>query len=741
MTRLADPQAGGLGSSQYWRNADVLVVSFVLVLSTGVPDLRSVAGADVANSDESRKRGGALEFWADDRTERRLDPGDLRGTVRVEFDLPDVRSATAMLDGKEVSDCSRAPGRVAGSRWSCLLRTASILESQCTGEQLQPKHLNGTYLLSIISETSDGRGVALPAPVTINNPARLMFSVEGKSVLRDGVRFYGGPNTISVSVCPVSYTGTQVGQFTLESKCINAAARLRSETQTRTRCTPLNLTTDDRTIRFNDPPYIIEIGRAQHGAMSNTANDGYVIVMTGDVVDHTGRIVTGEFGIGTANVVSSELLRFDFSPPSLADAEIRIGDERVVAGRLYSATPNKRFRLHGVVVTDHGAGVDLDTGVQIAVGDCAVNPREVNGKPIDRREQPFEPLYRDVTWIGELPEEDAVFDPDHDRGGAECYVAILARLVDRLGNAWIAWRTAEDQLQTPEFGVDKTPPVVSHLRLSRRGPFNDVADIKLRFNANDPTLSSGDDGSGVSANGAGVWVPGLGAVGPASLGPTSSGTGRVNVLPRSGTWNLAIRVADQATGANTALSQETLQIYYDGTPPVFADTVHSLRGPWYTRDYIRIRIEGSVFDDASGLVRVTATARAADSNEESGCQLSDTILKLERANSISWAVNDSSRHTFAYSDSMDIASPGGLSTENLCVLIAARDRLGNVGTTTAAYYHVHWAEDAGSPQLTKDTRMVRGNDICRSGRTCKGSMAGLRVFPGAAVRKRWGWSR
>ena len=624
---------------------------------------------------------GMAEFWTTDGGGRRLDPEGLSGTVRVEFDVPDARSAVLMLDGVQVSDCS--PVRKGGgrSRFACRFDTDAV-DAECTGWQLQPRHKNGEYELSISAEMHDGsHSNATQVRVAINNSARLLFAIEGTSVLQSGVRFYGGPETISVSACPVSYVGTQVRQLTFSSKCINTTAQPRIE---KVACPRLHLGTMSgnaalSSISLLGPPFIMTVRSTENGVVSNIMDDAYVIMGNG-VVDDRGRTVTSEFP--TAHL-QSETLRFDFVPPSLVDATLLIGDEPVAAGRSYSADSNNRFRLHGM--TDLGVGVD-DGGVSVDIGDCLVNVAEVDGEPVDRRTKEFEPLYRDVTWIGQLPEEDAELNSFLDRGGAECYVAILAGLVDRLGNSWDDWQTPEDQLQTAEFGVDKTPPLLNNVRLDRPGPFTNTADIVFRFNAIDPKLGSGDDGAGVLPSGGGVWVVPLGRVGPVSVDTASgSGRGRVNVLPGDGRYTLAVRVVDAAIPPNESV--ESVEVMYDGTPPVFRDLAGTT-GQLHSRDYVDVWLAGSVSDDVSGLRRVVVSVRL--DRDDGECSSTDPFLRSGGGPRV--VIDGGGVATINMSDSLRIYGPpeAGNIVENICIIALARNMLQSVSEGEVAYFQVHW---------------------------------------------------
>ena len=670
----------------------------------------------------------AVTFWMHDATERRrLDPTELSGVVIAELNVRNMKgakSAVVMLDGVEAGDCWAARKGLGGVGFRCEIETSKVEEVQCVGEQLQAMYEDGTYQLSVVAELSDESRVEVvrPMPVGISNADRMIVTVDGANVLSRGVRFYGGATRvdkgISVSLCPVSYDGTQFTELAFESMCINAQAEPPYEIKVD--CPPLRFTVPDgegsaASVRLNDTPYTVEVHSTQNRAVSNGADEGYVIMSAGSVVTEAGSIVTRKFGTGTV-APTGELLRFDFVAPSLSsDAEIRVGEERVVAGRLYSAAQHNKLRVVGV--TDGGVGVD-DGGVRIDVGDCAVNPLKMNDRPTDRREQAFEPLHRDVTWMGELPEEDAVLDPYlyGDRSDVECYVAVLASLTDRLGNAWDDWETAEDQLQTPEFGVDKTPPVIVNARFGRNGPFNNVADIEIRFGVSDPKLSSGDDGAGVPPGGASIWASGLGRVGSVRVTSRRSATGRVNVLSRDGWWTLAVVVGDAATPPN--ISEVPLpEVFYDGTAPVLSE-LSGASGTLTSRDYINVWVSGRAKDAASRLIRTAVTIRV-DSNDGI-CSSSDPVLPRGRVSLTRRIVRDSSETSFGFLDSLRINDPGGLSAEeNLCAMFTATDRLLNTADTTAMYLRVHWrrgGQDRADLRVSRRRDKSVGERIKSSGR-------------------------
>ncbi len=484
-------------------------------------------------------------------------------------------------------------------------------------------------------------------------------------------------------ICPIFYDGVQVEQFTVESmyvqrecngdRCQGRGPRLRFLTK--------DGVSAAASVSFNDTPYTLYVQSSRNGAVSNTANDWYVLAIKGGLVTDGAGTVTREWGTETTGL-TSEPLRFDFVPPSLDGAQIEIGGEPVVANRMYSAASGNRFGLRGV--SDHGVGVD-STGIRIDVGNCPDKLVDVGGESVDRSIDEWQPLFRNVRSIGDLPEDDAIRSRYTDRGGVDCYVAALGAVADRLGNTINNWRTAEDRLQTAPFGVDKTPPDLSNVRLDGRDRVRNVGDIRIRFNAVDPALESGDVGTGVSAEASSVRVPGLGSVGPVRISAGGSGLGSLNLLPSAGEWTLVVEVADHAVPPNRSRSRTALKVSYDGTPPTVQDTV----ARWMfrsSRNYIDLSVTNRVSDDTA--IRKTTVSVRNITGENASCSLD--APDIGRWSHLRRTVRDSTETAFTFTDSLRIQSIGISTMENLCVLFSARDDFGNRMTAPLQYIQVRW---------------------------------------------------
>ena len=126
----------------------------------------------------------------------------------------------------------------------------------------------------------------------------------------------------------------------------------------------------------------------------------------------------------------------------------------------------------------------------IAVGDCSIAANTDNAA----RGTDFVAAFDDVRHISELPEDDSGTELSDD-GGLDCYVAELQALQDALGNStWLGGSTARVQ-SGGSFGVDRNGPEVSRL-----SPDEEVvlSVNEVTFEAEDPELETGEDGSGLT---------------------------------------------------------------------------------------------------------------------------------------------------------------------------------------------------------------------------------------------------
>ena len=629
------------------------------------------------------------------------DPRGLQGTIYVVLDVQQndetVTDVVLTLGGENVSPACRGDGVAADMAGlansgqvevECVLETAATVTDECVGMQLMPEYMNGEYDLGAFLITADGdqRDASASQTVELKNHGYVKITHNaGKFVPRGGVRYYGGPtaedNMNSFSACPVSFTGTEVGALTLESR----PSGLSFQTG---KAAPDN----DPSPTIMEGPYTWEID-PEFNAM---AEGTFRAVNSGEILDADGTAVTDEFRANDVEAKSDEIY-FDFKAPTLSDAaEIQVAKKTIVTGTSYSVGKNV-FSLAGAM--DGGVGID-GTMTMIAVGDCAMN--ETDPMKVDRTKVGFMAIegYEDVSGIADLDEEDAARNAKTDKTDVDCYVAELAMLVDQLGNAWMGGKKPEDWLQTANFGVDKTPPTLSNVAHDDGDVFNKatLASTGIDFEFENPDLASGDPGTPLSWT---VTRPGATpSDDPVSAGsvdddvdPQDPDDARATVtLSKDGEYDITVTAKDGAMPANEASFE--VNLVYDNTAPTFA-------GPEYMGTITggrtaTIDIEGSLKDATAGIYEYTL-AVFANSAPEAFCgsgDAGDTALPATRLPKDFTKARKAKGGKSVAIPSFAVNPPDDVSTdESLCVELTAEDRAGNSLTIDAAFVSVDWADN------------------------------------------------
>ena len=675
----------------------------------------------------------------------RVDPSSVSGDIWVVLDVQnndETVAGIALTLGEDVIQCrgsssdQATPGGLAKSggqvEYTCLLKTATIM-GECMGEQVDPMYANGEHALGAFITTAEGerREAAATQPVTLKNSSYVMIAHNaGRSVTKDGLRFHGGPaaddNMNSFNACPVSFEGTEVGSLTLEAK--------RTDTM---RPTP-NPVSGATTVSFqtgkdapdNDPsptltegPYTWTIDPMFNSKVETVPGmDEFWVVNSGDILDAAGADVTDEFRKGGEAMSGPH--HFDYVGPTAAEgtAAIQIGTgmnaKDIMANASYSAAASNVFSLAGAM--DMGVGVDDDM-TKIAVGDCAAN--ETNVSKIDRTKTAFTPIegYEDVSSIADLDEDDArrATRTSPDKGGADCYVAEPAMLVDRLGNAWMGAKTPASWLQSANFGVDKTGPDITTITHDD-GDFFMANPVAITFEVDNPKLASGDDGtalSGVVTMAAGTPIaPALDTVGTVAFnvgGDQDDAEARFAVPTNTagdivdGEYDVTVTVADGAMPANKASFDANL--IYDGTPPTYSGPTYlgTVRGARTAT----IDVQGTLKDATSGIDSYKLQIRnntAAGGNNPAFCQASeDVVLTRDRwpagypaSSGFQGGVNARGSKSVSI-PSLTVNHPGSAAAppDTLCVTITdAEDEAGNMASDiTAGFVVVDW--EANVPRL------------------------------------------
>ena len=597
----------------------------------------------------------------------------------------------------------------------CFLDTDAVMGA-CMGMQLDPTYANGDYALGAFLTTDEGktRSVVATQPITLKNGGFVIIAHEAgeMSVVSNttkGLTFYGGPpgeedeNRNSFHACPVSYMGTMVGSMQLGSIHTNTA---RPPVMTDPQPGPGEGLLSFRRAngRPHDPvddeaPFTWPISLSWWTGNSAVENmpgaNEYWIENRGLIKNADGLDVTGEFrGDETAKAGP---FHFDFRAPRINEGgtsaivvsgPFGAGGARansvIADGHYYSDASNTTPRLIVSNVEEMGVGGVDET---IAVGDCSVSANTDKAA----RGTAFVAVYDDVRNISELPEDDSESELSDD-GGIDCYVAELQAMQDAIGNStWLGGSTERIQ-SGGEFGVDRTPPEVSRLN-----PDEEVvlSVNSINFEAEDPALETGEDGSG------------LGNV----VGQRyRSGRYRSEVVRASrnaGDVTADVSVLDQGSHAVRVLVG-------DGARPTnwaaaFFDFTRDTKSPSFTvgsgpgavsagsSDRVTVTVSGSIRDENvidEALLSVYAnngsTAVCAGEDE------ADAILPSSRVGTKDLE-NDTKRIDFEESFTIKRPATGG-GPENLCFVLAVKDvsvdengrSTGNRAQYAAGSFTINW---------------------------------------------------
>lgn len=577
----------------------------------------------------------------------------------------------------------------------CYFNTTKVL-GDCKGHSLSPKYGNGEYELRIQQEMNDDQKlISAPLLVVLNQAdAILVEHRAGKSVVRDGHTFFGGPGNSFVG-CPIAYSGREYSRLTIRAFLRNLANKRRGATKN-----PVELKfereeeflpTPDSTSAVNVPPAIWTIDRERNSLIENTLNDEYWISVEETPYGGVDEPSPGGAELRTSGMVGP--LRFDFvGPTPAARAEIQVNGKAVVKNTHYSIGA---VRFRGAV--DYGSGIDNDA-TRISVGACELNPVEVDGVPVDRTAVEFVPLYENVRHVRGLAEEDAYLTSDGypDEGGVDCYVAELTALVDRLGNTWAGEADPSSWFRTPNFGVDRTPPRFDRIRVNRDGIFDDAADARIHFEVRNRDLSSGDRGTEIAENGFDVYTrPSFRDLHLESSRSSAviRGTVTFGSQPPSGSYRVAVVGRDSAVPPNRSVA--SVLVLIDHTPPSFRGLGGTNTLVYATGDTTLIQFRGIVEEALSFPVEATFTVRK-NLADRSVCDLStDPQLRSSRARRI--RLRRSSR--VEVRDTTIVvrapAEPSGI--EDLCILVEAEDDLRNSASATVTRFAVDWGGTAPPP--------------------------------------------
>ena len=693
-----------------------------------------------------------------------INAASVAGNVSVILDVQpndEVVTAIALTLGDHVVQCrgtSSDMSPVAGIAASggqvaveCFLDTDAV-SGACVGLQLDPAYPNGDYSLGAFLTTDEGetRTTLATLPITLKNSGFVIIAHEAgeRSVVSEttkGLTFYGGPpvdgNVNRFHACPVSYGGTTVGSMQLGS--------IHTSTSRPPVATVPQPAEGEGLLSFrradgapHDPvdreaPFTWEIGTASW--TGNTAVENrpgwteYWIENRGLIANADGLDVTAEFrhdtdGDGTVETAKAGPFHFDFSAPRInypegfASSEIVVsspgfaagggrGDRRISDGDYFSDGEGWGGPARLIVSNVGEYGVDGRNEV-IAVGDCSI-PANTDA----RASTAFVAAFDDVRNISELPEDDAVGPAGgdlSDDGGLECYFAELQALEDALGNStWLGEDDASHRVQSGgAFGVDRTGPEVDRLTPDEPGVV--VSTNEFTFEAEDPELATGEDGSGFNAlrfqrfiNGA--WERRYDILGVyAGPAPVQGAVDVFMNIHRLEDGPHAVRaiVGDNALPFNYSLAN--FEFIRDTEAPTFA--LGSSPGSISVGskvDAVTVTVSGSIKDEnviEEALLSVWSNDGSPDIC--SGADLADRPLPRERVQPKD-VENDSNQIDFEESFTIEPppATTGG--PEDLCFLLEVEDEAvsadgrgaGNGAVYVAGSFTVNWGV-RGEPGIT-----------------------------------------
>ena len=504
----------------------------VVTITAADPDgLQANQGFNVEVGQDAGKPATVTIFGLREVGDRNtsVDPSDVSGNVSVLLDVQYNDETVTSIDltlGEEViacrgasSDAASPAGVVPGLAASggsveveCFFDTDQVA-GECMGMQLDPRFANGEHELGARITTSDGstRNALASQMITLKNSNYVMIDHNPGSVshIVGGVTYYGGPttedNVNTFDVCPVAFDGTMVGRIglrgmtdTMQEEGDSYGDDLSFRTHRSGRYGEYN------GVRRIDAeaPFTFTVLSSQNAYTEDRnaeGHGGHWIIQDGVISDPDGRDISDKFVPGDAENNLTKLpdpIYFDFASPRLSsDSEVTI-EGASIANVYYSGKRDtydgrsQRFGVSGV--TERGAGVAGGVSRTIAVGDCSVRANTDTGER--GAGTAFQAVVANAAAVGDLPEEDPTSGELSDDGGVQCYTAELQSQMDRMGNSTNLNRV---RVQSAAFfGVDKTPPTVEDLEPDEELVLMEGA--MLTFEADDPELETGEDGSGLA---------------------------------------------------------------------------------------------------------------------------------------------------------------------------------------------------------------------------------------------------
>ena len=661
-----------------------------------------------------------------------VDPSSVSGAVSVLLDVQyndETVTGVDLMLGDNVISCrgasSDANQAIAGLVDSggaveidCYLNTAAVT-GECMGEQMDPAYANGDYALGARITTSDGttRESLATQNVTLKNSGHVVVahSAGASSVVKTGANIFGGPsgegNMNAFHVCPVSYAGTDVGMVSLRALSTGA-----EKAEPHQAATSLSFKAPTKTATFNgaaenrEGPFSWDVNSAWNGAVEDAGPGGreHWVFAAETITDADGLDASEEFA--TENPYGPYY--FDFKAPTAGP--IHINKKAVEANTSYSASAG--IALTGMM--DAGAGANA-ASVMIAVGDCsnpANLPYNAAKKTPNRTTTPFVAAYSGVSSVSELAEEDAMRAAagQTDDNGLDCYVAELTAFADKLGNAWKGGADPATWMQTPNFGVDKTAPVLSDIEPESGMVFNALP--MMEFEVDNPDLESGDDGTEVSGKvtrRVGTRNVDVGTVsfdgrnGTVTLNPTNAYfTGSSG--PANGAKTVTVSVSDGAMPANSA--SYSLSFGYDTKAPTVSISKSQSSIGQTGASSVTVSVAGTI-SDASEIE--SAALRLLLGNDVNTCAAVTDTLPDNRTTGGDKRNLENGTNSIAFDESFVIKRPEGTGAgpETYCFRLDVEDASveadargdGEKATYNLGNFTVTWP--AGPPVIPGPTFM------------------------------------
>ena len=674
-----------------------------------------------------------------------INPTNVSGDIAVILDIQNndetVKGIGLTLNDEEIqcrgdigADLAASSGQI---EVDCFLDTNAV-DGECMGMQMEPRYANGEYNLGafIITAEDERREVVATQPITLKNSGYVIIVHEpGEmsvvSSTTKGLTFHGGPaaegNVNSFHACPVSYTGTTVGEMTLGAIHTNTARpAVATDPQPAAGSGQLSFrrsSSGSHAPADGAAPFTWPISTASwsgNRAVENEPGENeFWIENRGLIKDADGLDVTGEFRADETHKEGP--FHFDFSAPRLNDgdddSEIEVslvppGARRttrsIAAGEFL--TPGSSLSPTRLVVSHVAEGGVGGVTSVIAVGDCSVAANTDS-----RSSTAFVPGdgMDNVRNISELPEDDGVANVG-DEGGLDCYTAELQELKDAIGNSTSLSSTRVQSAGA--FGVDKTPPEVTDIEPDGEvvlggstfiiGRITSVVPV-VTLEADDPDLETGDEGSGLFGFSPQRYFNGSWRSTGANYS-YSSGLSRVsNFVTRvfdlgeldDGPHRLRVIVWDRGSPGNLDIA--SYSIIKDTKAPTFSlggspgGALNAGSSPSVT-----VSVSGTISDAnpiEKALLTVMTQGEGTGSSNDicGGDDTTDTALPRSRARQYNLE-NDTK--TIAFDQSITIQRPAGGGVEQLCFNLdladsavdSGGDDQGNTSMYSAGSFSVNW---------------------------------------------------